>query len=397
MDCVYYKIWQEGKKVVYTSVGDMTSRQIKMEKVKMEKAMADCMAISEGKFKDSNPDLKKNVTSLATLMKTAFESLIVAREDIVELRQDVSDLKELDKKVTDLGTQVTNLGEKMTGLGEDIQRQQKNTDAKLDKHDQTMKKAMEALTGIDKKLGEEKEAREKYMEEERESREKYMEEVREAQEREKRLREEAEIEYESSQVAPNLILYGFKMEEDETNRDLMRNIERLFYEVIGLNRDVVIVEKVVRFGGKKAAETAAGAVGAATSARPRRPPLVRVVLADQNMKGTLFKGLNKLKGNETYKDVSIQNEIPKSLMDTHKQMVERAKMIRTDTGYRTRIAFGKEPLTLKVFYEGKFRPEAEFNKMYFEKEGKGSGTSNDGSFKPRWADESETLLMKTAR
>ena len=339
----------------------------------LDKAISDCQTISEGKFKDSLPDMKVKLCSVAGLTKMALEALVSAREEINDLKKDVSELKtlkplvegmgekvsDLGEKVEGMGKQVTGLGEQMSGLGTEIQKLQKNTDAKLDKHDESMALAMDALKGIDAKMQEEKETREKYMEEEREMRKK-----------ERQLREESQLAYERSCVAPCLILYGLKMEAEENNIDLLKNIEGLF-KVIGVKPEDVRIDKVMRFGGGKAQ---AGPDGASATAGPARPPPVRVVLVDPSMKGPLFKGLSNLRGKEEYRKVSIQNEIPRSMMPEHKEMSERARSIRTDTGCKTRITFGKGPLILKVFYEGKLRTEEEFSKMW--KDGKGTNSSD---------------------
>ena len=106
--------------------------------------------------------------------------------------------------------------------------------------------------------------------------------------------------------------------------------------------------------------------GNTSTTTPARPPLVRVVLNQPSMKGILFKSLIRLKGKDEYKGLSIQNEVTKIEMPAHKLAVERAKAIRTDTGFKTRVTVGRGPITLKVLFNGKWMSENEF----LEKHGK---------------------------
>ena len=85
-----------------------------------------------------------------------------------------------------------------------------------------------------------------------------------------------------------------------------------------------------------------------------------MVLEQPYMKGILFKSVIKLKGKEDYRGLSIQNEVPRSQQAEHKEAVERAKSIRTDTGCRTRIKFSNGPVTLTVHYNGERMSEEKF-------------------------------------
>ena len=348
---------------------------------RVAKAISECNDIMAGKFKGENiPDSNRR---LANLTKTALEALATAREEITDLKKDVSELKQLkplvegvQEKVESLGEklegvvkEVSGIGDKMSGLNTEIQKLQESTDSKLENNTTALDKAMTALTAIQSS----------------------MEEEREARVQEKRAREEAQEAYQRSCVAPCLIIYGLAMEEAETIRALQRTIDKLIFEVIGVNREEVQIEKVMRFG--KSAEAGTGEAG--TGEAGGRPRPVRIVLASPSMKTPIFKGLIKLKGKQEYRRVSVQNEIPSILMPRHKILTERAKSIRADTGCRTRIEFGKGPLVLKVLYEGQYRPEEEFTEMWNNRRsnrenpggrvsGGSGGSGNSGNFAPRW-------------
>ena len=59
------------------------------------KAMGEAKTIEEGKFGDSIPDMKKRLTVLGGLARSAFEALAEAREEMNSMKKDVTDLKEL--------------------------------------------------------------------------------------------------------------------------------------------------------------------------------------------------------------------------------------------------------------------------------------------------------------
>ena len=345
----------------------------------MEGLITDCKTISEGKFKDSLPEMKQKISLLGGSMKIALEGLLAAREEMSEVKRDVADLKELKplveemgQKVTNLGAQVSGIGEQMSGLNTNIEKLQKKMDEKHENVDKSMGITVAALEDIGIKMDEEKEVRE----------------------RERQKREEEQLNYDRSLVAPCLILYGLDQEAGESAAALHNKVGNVFYNVLELREEEVVIEKVMRFGKPG---TTAGA-----SARPPRPALVRVVLASPVMKGPLFKSLIKLKGKDEYKGLSIQNEVPRFQMGEHKAAVERAKSIRTDTGCRTRIKFGKGPVTLTIQYNGKWMDEEEFS------ENRNTGTVNrnvngningnvngnvngNGNHNSSWAEESGQL------
>ena len=165
-----YSIWQNGNMAIWQNHRAKNSFHMMTTTRGLEKAMAECQAIGED-FKDSLPDLKKNLGTLGGFAKMAFEALMLTREEINDLKKDITELKQLKPLVGYMGQKVTGIGEQMTDLVAEIQKLQKNTDTKLDKSDTSMALVMEALKGIDSKL-EEKEIREKYMDEEKEAREK---------------------------------------------------------------------------------------------------------------------------------------------------------------------------------------------------------------------------------
>lgn len=321
------------------------------------KAMGEAKTIEEGKFGDSIPDMKKRLTVLGGLARSAFEALAEAREEMNSMKKDVTDLKELKPIVEGMGVQISDLGKQMTGLGNNIENLQKSMDAKHDKVDKVVNVCMEALDGIKTKLEEDSEDRNK---------------EREERDRERKVREEERLENDRSLVAPNLMLYGLNQETGENPTTLRNKVENLFYNILGLGREEVIIEKVIRFGKR-------GDAAASAAARAPRPGIVRVILAQPSMKGPLFKSVIKLKGKEEYRGLSIQNEVPKSQMGEHKEAVERAKSIRIDTGCRTRIKFNRGPVTLTVHYNGEWLTEEKFSEKW--------NTGNTSSTR-NWADAS---------
>ena len=159
-------------------------------------------------------------------------------------------------------------------------------------------------------------------------------------------------------MAPCLIFYGFKLLDGENNTSLFKAVVRFLRETLGLNEEVS-VHTVMRFGKTG---------GNDSTAAPTRPPLVRVVLDQASMKGILFKNLIRLKNNEEFKGLSIQNEVAKIEMPAHKLAVERAIAIRTDTGCKTRVTAGRGGITLKVLFEGKWVSEKEFYEKHDKKD-----------------------------
>lgn len=321
------------------------------------KAMGEVKIIEEGKFGDSIPEMKKRITALGGFVRSAFEALAEVREEMGSMKKDVTELKELKPIVEGMGSQITELGKQMTGLGSNIDNLQKSMNEKHEKVDKVMNVCTEALDGIKVKLEEDSEDRGK---------------EREERERERQQREEEKLAIDRNLVAPNLILYGLNQDTGENPAALRNKLGDIFYNILGLGREEIIIEKVIRFGKR-------GEAAASAAARPSRPALVRVVLAEPYMKGPLFKSLINLKGKDEYRGLSIQNEVPRSQMEEHKAAVERAKSIRIDTNCRTRIKFSKGPVTLQILYDGKWMNEDEFSEKW--NTGNGNGNWADASAK----------------
>ena len=209
------------------------------------KLIAEAKAIEEGKFAENNiPDFRKRITMLGGLARSALEALVEVREEMGSMKKDVSDLKELKPIVEGMKVQITDLGEKMTGLGNNIDNLQKSMDEKHDKVERVVKVCEEALQGINTKLEEDSEDRNR---------------EREERERERKEREEEKLANDRALVAPNLILYGLNQEAGENPVALRNKVEEVFYNVLGLSGEEVIIEKVTRFGkrGEAAASAAA--------------------------------------------------------------------------------------------------------------------------------------------
>ena len=111
-------------------------------------------------------------------------------------------------------------------------------------------------------------------------------------------------------VAPCLIIKGLKM---ETNKLLEAKVTELF-KALKVTPEQANFTQVERFGtGRKSSN-----------------PLVRVKLTDPTQKAAIFGNVTNLRGNKEFANVSIQDEVPKSLLKDYREAASRAKSCRAD-------------------------------------------------------------------
>ena len=84
------------------------------------------------------------------------------------------------------------------------------------------------------------------------------------------------------------------------------------------------------------------------------------------MKSEIFGNIANLRGKEEFARVSIQNEVPKSLMEDYRQAVARAKSYREDCDVKTRISWAKGPMTVLMKIGVKWTPEEEVDEGKME-------------------------------
>lgn len=303
--------------------------------------MEQLAAISDGKWVESGPEMKKRICHLSFYIQTVVESFSGVQDEMYEVKKEIKEIKKVTAEVTQIKDKITQVSEQMMNLESKIDEKHNNIQGLVNT-------TMGALQNIETKLKNDEEEREK----EKEERDKYRKD-----------RENERIAFERNLIAPNLIVYGFKMVQGENTDSLFKEVEAFMMEILGLNKEDVSVHGVVRFGrpGGTTASTSS------TSA-PTRPPPIRIILRQPSMKGPLFKSLIRLKGKDEFKGLSIMNEITKAEMPAHKRAVERAQTIRRDTDCRVRVTMGKGPIALKVLFKGEWMLEDKFYKKLDKKE-----------------------------
>ena len=311
--------------------------------------------IAGGKAGDSVPEIKAATTNLAELLQIAFKSIEEHDDKLEAVEKDLEEVKGLKEAVDKLTSDVNEMSGSLSKVEDSVSNISKqlkplgklsNTMEEMKKNQDEKFKAMEGAANLMKESTEAVKSIETKLEKEEEERER----ERGEREKERKAREEERIAYERACVAPCIMLYGFKMDRNENPTTLLRNVEELFRDTLGLSEEEVYIEKVMRFTLQGAQE-----------GTKRGPPLVRVVLSQPSQKGALFRSLVKLKGKAQFKGLSIQNEIAKIEMPQHKIVSARARKIREDSGCRTRVTTGRGPIAIKVLFEGTWMSEKEFH------------------------------------
>ena len=291
--------------------------------------------IKANKFGDSIPEIKEASASMAEVLQILLKSTESQDTKIGKLEEEISDLKEIKNEFIQLRKEVGEWGKKFEAVEAKLQV--------LDDVDKNIKEIQQEQRDNVKRLGD---ACDK-MEEER----KMMEEMRLRAENEKMARDKAE-------VASCLIVMGLEKGRVETYKDLEQKVGRMFGDGgLGLTPGIADWSKVERFGPGKGRNDLAG---------PSRPPLVRITLLQPSMKSEIFGNIANLRGKEEFARVSIQNEVPKSLMEDYRQAVARAKSYREDCDVKTRISWAKGPMTVLMKIGVKWTPEEEVDEGKME-------------------------------
>ena len=285
--------------------------------------------IAGNKIGDSIPEIKQAQVTLAEVLQIMLKSTEDASVRIGKMEDEMSDLKEVKNEFIQLRKEVGEWSKKFEAVQAKLQI--------LDELDKNVKEIQKEQMENVKRMGEACDM----MEEER----KKMEEMRERAMEEKVSRDKAE-------VASCLIVMGLEKGRVETYKDLEDKVSGL-WDALGLTVDVATFSKVERFGPGKGRNAAAAATG------PERPPLVRITLLQPSMKSAIFGNIANLRGKEEFARISIQNEVPKSLMEDYRQAVGRAKSFREDCNVKTRISWAKGPMTVLMKLGDKWTPEDE--------------------------------------
>ena len=310
----------------------MTSREQKKE--------LDALKDIREKPREDIPYLRAAVITMAGMLETLLKSTEAQDKKIEKVEKDMSALQEVRDEVAKLRDEVGKWGSRF----EEVDTKLKVL-ADLDANIKDIQKEQKENV---KRLGEAVEA---------------METERGLMEEERKRSEEARLDREKAEVASCLIVMGLEKGGPETYKQLEQKVIGLFKEGLGLNNDGVTVDfsRVERFGpGKRGSEAAASG--------PERPPLVRITLLEPSMKSAIFGSVANLRGNQQYARVSIQNEVPKGLMEEYKVAVNRAKELRQDCNCKTRISWAKGPVTVLVKLAGweRFVPEDKLNEKQAE-------------------------------
>ena len=294
-----------------------------------QKKYTDGLAKIKAHVGESMPEVRAATSTLAEVLQVLLKSTEENSERIEKMEVVMNDLTEINKEFGELKKEVKEWSKKFEAVEAKLQV--------LDELDKNIKVIQQEQRDNIKRLGD---ACDK-MEGER----KAMEEMRKKAEEESVARDKAE-------VASCLIVMGLDKGRNETYKDLEQKVIKLFSKGLGLSSGDADWSKVERFGQGKGRNAAAG---------PERPPLVRITLLQPSMKSAIFGNIGNLRGNEEFARVSIQNEVPRTLMTVYKEAVARAKSYREDCNVKTRISWAKGPVTVLIKIGEKWTPENELD------------------------------------
>ena len=276
--------------------------------------------------KDNLPYLKASTVTMAGMLMTLMKSTEAQDQRIEKVEKDVSALLVIKDEVAKLRDEVGKWGSKI-----------EEVDSKL-----------EVLSDLDTNI--------KNIQKDQKESVKRFGEAADLMDTERVKMEEARLDREKADVASCLIVMGLEKGETETYKQLEQKVIELFRDGLGLTNDIIGFSRVERFGPGKRGPAAA-------AAGPERPPLVRITLMEPSMKSPIFGSVANLRGKEEFARVSVQNEVPKSMMEEYKVAVNRAKELRQDCNVKTRVSWAKGPVTVLVKLAGwpKFLPEDKLN------------------------------------
>ena len=296
--------------------------------------------VADDKLNGQMPFLRGAVVTLTGMVETLLKSTEAQDERIEKVEKDLTALQEVRDDVAKLRDEVREWGK----MFEEVDSKLKV----LSDLDANIKEIQKEQRENVKKLGDAVDR---------------MNLERDEMEKERKRSEEVRLEREKAEVAPCLIVMGLEKGGQETYKQLEQKVITLFKEGLGLNNNGVEADftKVERFGPGKGGPAAA-------AAGPERPPLVRITLAAPSMKSAVFGSVANLRGKQQFSRISIQNEVPKGMMDAYKAAVDRAKQLRQDTNVKTRISWAKGPVVVLIKMAGwdKFVPEDKLNEKQTE-------------------------------
>ena len=289
-----------------------------------QKKLNDGLIKIKDKLGDSIPELKAASATLVEVIQVLLKSTEVQSERIGKMEDEMSDLKEIKNEFMNLRKEVSEWSKKFEAVEAKL--------SLLDDLDKNVKDIQKEQGENVKKLSEACDM----MGEER----KKLEDLRE-------MAKEEMMDRDKAGVASCLIVMGLEKGEAETYKDLEQKVFRLLGEGLGVNAGNVDFSKVERFGPGKGRNAAAGS---------ERPPLVRITLLQASMKAAIFGNVANLRGKEEFARVSIQNEVPKLLMEDYKLAVGKAKAYREDCNVKTRISWAKGPVIVEFKIGDKWTP-----------------------------------------
>ena len=168
----------------------------------------------------------------------------------------------------------------------------------------------------------------------------------------------------------NLMIKNVAMDEEtEKEGQTLELVKEIFFNNMGVDKSVKI-EEVTRFSKSK-------------KATGNKPPVIRVKLANFEMKKKIFKQISTLKDSEKFNRISIQNEYPAMIRKQLQAREKEAWGIRSKSNFtlktKVEVKKGRPQILVKAAEETEFRPpkEEEYLRLPEEEESDKKGTKKD--------------------
>ena len=181
----------------------------------------------------------------------------------------------------------------------------------------------------------------------------------------------------------NLMIKNVAMDEETENEgQTLELVNEIIFNDMGVDKSVKI-EEVTRFSKSK-------------KATGNKPPVIRVKLANFEMKTKIFKRISSLKDSQKFSRISIQNEYPAMIRKQLQKREKEAWGIRKKSDFTTKtkveVKKGRPKILVKAAEETEFRDPKEEEYLQEEEEtdkketkkdkkggkkSKGASTSND--------------------
>ena len=257
--------------------------------------------------------------------------------EIKKLKNEIKELKEENNK---------NAEEIEEAKEEQIEKEEENN--KLKKEVEEQKAVMDALKAKNAQVIND-------IKEIRKSNAKFAEEAKEEKEKQylKAYKSEART-TESNLIFKNVVM----AEEKENEEQTLELVKEIIFKDMGVDKSVKI-EEVTRFSKSK-------------KATGNKPPVIRVKLANNEMKTKVFKKIMNLKDSENFNRISIQNEYPAMIRRQLKAREKEAWGIRKKSNFTTKtkvqVKEGRPKIMVKTSRETEFRPPKEDEYLREEEE-----------------------------